>query len=211
MAEVRQIVILLAAFLIVAVAASQISKVFLRIRLPLVTGLLVIGIIAGPDLLRLISSDAVKNLAFINDFALAYIALAVGSELHFEEMRSRFKSIAYMTISQVFIIFIICSAGVYVLSGLIPFLDNLHPADWIAVSILVATIFIARSPASAIAVINELRAKGPFTQTVLGVSVLKEFFVIVIFTLTFTAAVTLVNETPFSARWHCFLAGCSGN
>jgi len=199
MTELRQILIFLAAFLIVAVASNQISKVFLRIRLPLVTGLLVIGIIAGPDLLGLISSDAVKNLAFINDFALAYIAIAVGSELHFEEMRSRFKSIAYMTVSQMVIIFIICSAGVYILSGLIPFLNNLHIADRIAVSILVATIFIARSPASAIAVINELRAKGPFTQTVLGVSVLKEFFVIVIFTLTFTAAVTLVNETPLSA------------
>lgn len=201
MTEVRQILIFLAAFLIVAVAANQISRMFLRLRLPLVTGLLVIGIIAGPDILGLISVEAIGNLGFINDFALAYIALAVGSELYLEEMRSRLKGIAYMTASQIIIIFISGSLGVYILTGLIPFLDILETTDRIAVSLLVATIFIARSPASAIAVINELRARGPFTQTILGVSVLKEFLVIIVFTLTFTASLTLVNEIPFTIKF----------
>ena len=62
MTDVRQIIIFLAAFLIVAVAANQISKLFVRIRLPMVTGLLINGIIAGPDLLGLITADAVTNL-----------------------------------------------------------------------------------------------------------------------------------------------------
>ena len=37
----------------------------------------------------------------------------------------------------------------------------------IAVAVLFATIFVARSPSSAIAVINEMRANGPFTKTVI--------------------------------------------
>ena len=157
MTDIRQILIYLTAFLIVAVAANQISKLFLRIRLPLVTGLLVIGIIAGPDILGLISNDAVSNLGFINDFALAYIALAVGSELYLKEMRSRIKSIVYMTASQMIITFILSSLGVFFLTGLIPFLDVIKIHHRIAVSILVGTIFVARSPASAIAVVNELK------------------------------------------------------
>ena len=198
MTDIHQILIYLAAFLIVAVAANRISRLFLRIRLPLVTGLLVIGIIAGPDILGMISSEAVSHLGFINDFALAYIAMAVGSELYLNEMRSRLKSIAYMTDSQMVIIFVLSSLGVFILTGLIPFLDVLKTDERIAVSILVGTIFVARSPASAIAVVNELRARGPFTQTVLGVSVLKEFLVIILFALTFATAVTLVKGVPFS-------------
>lgn len=201
MADIRQILIYLAAFLIVAVAANQISKLFLHIRLPLVTGLLVIGIIAGPDILGLISAEALGGLGFIYDFALAYIALAVGSELYLNEMRSRLKSIMYMTASQMVITFILSSLGVFILTGLMPFLDVLRTDERIAVSILVGTIFVARSPASAIAVINELRARGPFTQTVLGVSVMKEFLVIILFALTFTTAITLAKGVAFSINF----------
>ena len=106
MIEIRQILFFLAAFLVIAVAANQISRLFLRIRLPLVTGLLAVGMIAGPDILGLISAEAVDKLGFINDIALAYIAFAVGSELYLNEMRNRLKSIAYMTASQMVIIFL---------------------------------------------------------------------------------------------------------
>ena len=43
---------------------------------------------------------------------------------------------------------------------------------------------MARSPSSAIAIINELRAKGPFTQTSLGVTVIMDVVVIVLFVIT---------------------------
>ena len=193
MPDIRQIVIFLAAFLIVAVAANQISKLFQRIRLPLITGLLVIGIISGPDILELISPEAVSNLSFINDIALAFIAFAVGSELYLAEMRSRFKSIAWMTASQMVFTFLISSLGVYFLSDIIPFMQRMETDDRIAISILIGTIFIARSPASAIAVVNELRARGPFTQTALGVTVVIDFLVVVLFALTFTIAGSFIK------------------
>lgn len=198
MPEIRQILFFLAAFLIVAVAANQISKLFLRIRLPMITGLLVIGIIAGPDILGLISTEAVSNLGFINDIALAFIAFAVGSELYIAEMRSRFKSIAWMTVSQMVVTFFLSSLGVYFLSGMIPFMQGMQTDDRIAVSILIGTIFIARSPASAIAVVNELRARGPFTQTALGVTVVKDFLVVMLFALTFAIAKTFITGTLFN-------------
>jgi Trk K+ transport system NAD-binding subunit/NhaP-type Na+/H+ or K+/H+ antiporter len=198
MIETRQIIIFLAAFLIVAVAANQISRVFQRIRLPLITGLLVIGIIAGPDILGLISQEAISNLGFINDIALAFIAFAVGSELYLNEMRSRFRSIAWMTASQMVITFVLSSLGVYLLADMIPFMRNMEPDDRIAVSILVGTIFIARSPASAIAIVNELRARGPFTQTALGVTVIKDFLVIMLFALTLTISETFITGESFN-------------
>ena len=41
----------------------------------------------------------------------------------------------------------------------------------------IGVIAIARSPSSAIAVVRELRADGPFTQTVLGVTMVTDVVV----------------------------------
>jgi len=46
---------------------------------------------------------------------------------------------------------------------------------------MAGAILVARSPSSAIAIVNELRAKGPFTQTVLGVTVIMDVVVITLF------------------------------
>jgi Trk K+ transport system NAD-binding subunit/Kef-type K+ transport system membrane component KefB len=198
MIELKQIVLFLAAFLIVAIAANQISRVFQRIHLPLITGLLIIGIIAGPDILGLITPEAVVNLRFINDIALSFIALAVGSELYLNEIRSRLRSIAWMTISQMVITFILSSLGVYLLADIIPFMRNMETDDRVAISILVGTIFIARSPASAIAIVNEMRARGPFTRTSLGVTVVIDFLVIMLFALTLSISETFITGASFN-------------
>ena len=169
-----QILIYLAGFIIIAVASNQISKLFLRVKLPLVTGLLVMGIIAGPYVLNLIPLEAIADLDFVNDFALAVIAFTVGAELYLRELRSRFRSITGMTIAQLIITFSLGSLAVFFLSEYIPFMQRMNIESKIAVSILAGTIFIARSPASAIAVVHEMRAKGPFTQTAIGVTVLTD-------------------------------------
>ena len=44
-------------------------------------------------------------------------------------------------------------------------------------SLFSGIIAVARSPASALAVIKELRADGPFTQTVLGVTMVSDVVV----------------------------------
>ena len=109
MEDILQICSFLAVFIIIAVASDQISRLFPRIKLPLVTGLLVMGIITGPYVMDLITQEAVNDLDFINDFALAFIALTVGAELYLRELRSRFRSITAMTISQLVITFILGS------------------------------------------------------------------------------------------------------
>ena len=67
------IFLFLASFLIVTVAASRLSKYFLKVKLPIITGLLVIGIVAGPFVLKLIPKESLTKLTFINDIALSFI------------------------------------------------------------------------------------------------------------------------------------------
>lgn len=184
-------------FFIIAIAAHHISKFFRRIKLPQITGLLITGIVAGPFILHLLVKRNIDNLLFINDFSLAFIAFAAGSELYIKELRSRFKSITWMTFSQISITFIGSSIIVYLIADLIPFMRTLQPNIKLTIAMLAGTIFVARSPASAIAVIQEMRAKGPFTQTAMGVTVITDVLVIVIFSICFSVARTLITGTDF--------------
>ncbi len=196
---VWQLIIYLGAFGIVAVAAGKVAGQFRKVKLPLITGFLVIGLISGPEVLNLIEKEALSDLGFINEIALAFIAFAVGSELYLNELRSRMKSIVYMILTQVVVTFLIVSITMFLLMDLIPFAREMKPAARIAISMLTGTIAIARSPASAIAIINELRARGPFTQTSLGVTVAKDFGVIVLFAVIFTLSKSLIQDTEFRA------------
>lgn len=192
-----EIIILIVGFLIVAVAANRISQYFPRVKLPIITGLLFIGILSGPFILNFVPQTAITKLNFINEICLAFIAFAAGAELYLKELKGRMRSIKWMTFSQLFFTFGLSVVGILFLSSRIPFMAQL---DWnvkLAISLLVGTIFITRSPASAIAVINEMRAKGPYTQTAIGVTVVKDVLVIILFTICFAIAGALITKVPF--------------
>ena len=184
-------------FLVIMVASDRISYFFPKIKLPLITGLLITGILTGPYILNLIPKRASQDLLFLNETALAFIAFAAGAELYLKELRSRFRNIIWMTFGQFVVTFVLGAFAVYFLADIIPFMKGMSHGSKIAVSILAATIFVARSPSSAIAVINEMRAKGPFTQTSLGVTVLKDVLVIILFAINFSLAGAFISNIPF--------------
>lgn len=193
-----QTLILLGGFIVVAVAARQLAGFFARFKLPLITGLLIIGILCGPFVLGLIPEESRTKLNFINEISLALIAFAASSELYLRELRSRLNSIKWITFGQLIITFLISAVVVFFLLDNISFTENLPFYTQIAISLLAGTVFVARSPASAIAIINEMRARGPFTQTVLGVTVLKDFLVIALFSVTLSISISLVNDNALS-------------
>jgi Trk K+ transport system NAD-binding subunit/Kef-type K+ transport system membrane component KefB len=197
MIEYKELLIYFFGFIWILFASAHFSKFFQRVKLPLITGFIVTGIITGPHILNLITSEAVAHLGFVNDVALAFIAFAAGSELFLKEIRSQFKSIAWNTFGQIVVTFIISAIAVYYLAGLIPFMHDMKPGAKSAVAILAATIFIASSPSSAIAVINEMRAKGPFTKTAMGVTVIKDVLVIIMFAISLSVAGILFAADDF--------------
>ena len=184
----------LTGFFIVSIAAYQIAKFFQKkIHFPLITGLILTGILAGSSFLGFIPETALPKLNFLNEIALAIIAFSAGAELHLEELRSRLNSIKWMTIAQLVITFLASSVFVFFISDYIPFMSGLNSNVRIAISLLFGTIFVARSPSSAIAIINEMRARGPFVKTAMGVTVVIDVLVIILFAVTFAIVKTIIN------------------
>ena len=190
--------VLIGGFIVVAIAANVIAKYFVKHNLPVITGLLITGIITGPFVFNLIPKSSIPHLGFINDIALAFIAYAAAAELYLREMRSRLNSIKWMTVSQLIITFVVSATAVYLLADQIPFVSDQPVIYKVAIASLFGVVFIARSPASAIAVVNEMRAKGPFVQTVLGVTVLIDFFVILFFSFALEASIAIFEGSTLN-------------
>ena len=207
MSAIKDVFIYFFGFIWILFGTHYFARFFQRIKLPLITGFIVIGVFVGPYFLDLIPKEAIDNLLFVNDFALAYIAFAAGAELYLKDLRSRLKSIAWNTFGQLVITFIFSFIIVYFLSSQIPFMGDMSNASRVAVALLIATIFVARSPSSAIAVIHELRAKGPFTQTVMGVTVIKDVLVIILFAICVSISRNLVSDLPFNLQGISILIG----
>ncbi len=187
----------LASFLFIALAAFQIGRLATLFHLPLITGYLVAGILAGPFIFQFIATLDVEALRFLDETALAFIAFAAGSEMALDELRGRYRSIGWNTVTQIVAVYIVCGAAILLLADHIPFMRDLSPAGRIAAALLGGTILAARSPSSAIAIINEMRARGPFTKTVLGVTLVKDVLIVVLFALSTSIAATLLTDRSF--------------
>ncbi|RLD63559.1 MAG: potassium transporter TrkA [Bacteroidetes bacterium] len=198
MSTFAETIVYILSFAIIVVSSNQISKLFLKIKLPLITGFLFIGILTGPYVLNFVPQKAIKSLNFVNDISLSFIAFAAGAELYLREFRSRRKSIKWMTIGQLFFTFVLGGAGMFLLTDVIQFTNGMSVESRLAVSILTGIIFVARSPVSAIAIINEQRASGPFTQTTIGVTVLTDVLIIILFSIGLSISQYLISGIDFS-------------
>lgn len=196
----REVLIYVAGFICVLFASDYFGKYLQRFRLPLITGFLILGIILGPQVVGLIKQDAIPHLTFINDLSLAFIAFAAGAELYLKEIRGRIKSIIWNTIGQMLATFSLSAIAVFYLSDHIAFMKDMPGYGKLAVALLMASIFVARSPSSAIAVINEMRAKGPFTQTAIGVTVVIDVLVVILFTISFSIASTIISGESYDLQ-----------
>ena len=187
----------LASFAFIAIAAHQIGHLATRLHLPLISGYLVAGILSGPFILQFMGSVNVESLRFLDEMALGFIAFVAGSEMALDELRGRYRSIGWNTLAQIVAVYIVSGIGILLLADHIPFMRDMTMPAKLSVALLGGTILAARSPSSAIAIINEMRARGPFTKTVLGVTLVTDVMIVVLFALSSSIAATLLTGRNF--------------
>jgi len=173
--------------------AYLVGMVFARLRLPRISGYIVTGVLVGPYVLNLVGADLAGRMKLIDDLALTFIALTAGAELRLRLLRGRLRAIG----SVVVFLTVIVSAGiaglVLLLGDGLPFARHLHGAGLAAVAALIGVVAVARSPTSAIAIINECRAIGPFTNTIFGVTVAMDSLVILIFAVVISVGEAVLH------------------
>jgi Kef-type K+ transport system membrane component KefB len=167
-----------------------------RLRLPRITGYLVIGMAVGPHALGLETAADARFLHLFEDLALGLIALTAGGELRLAGLRRRARPLAMITTSHAVGILLVVTGAMALILTLRPFLGDLTGAQVLAAAALLGVIAVAVSPATTIAVITELEARGELTETVLGVTILKDLVILLLFTGVSGAVVAWSTSTP---------------
>ena len=197
------------AFIVASAASWHLGKGFPTLRLPLITGYVIIGVIVGPFVCNLVTSFHVYLLGrAINDFVLSFISFAAGEEIYFPALdgllRPIFVQIAMITVSTMLLV----SGGLFAIPSEIT--DGLETRCRFAIALLLGVIMVARSPATAVAVVQEVGNENvniESTKVLLGVTVMSDIVVLIGFAIVSTVVAGACNGGSFDVTSIALLVG----
>jgi Kef-type K+ transport system membrane component KefB len=179
----------------VLLGASVAGTLAASVGLPKITGFIVVGILAGPSALGLLPAEAVDSLRLIDRFALALIALLAGGELRANQLLPQARTILVATGVVTVVVWVGMAAAVLAVRPLVPFLAELSLASAVGVALLIGVWAANSSPDLTVAVIEERHAQGELAEVILGITIVKDVVVIVLFTLTLALVTPLLDPS----------------
>lgn len=170
-----------------------------KVKLPRISGYIVVGILLGHAALNVVPPEAVESLDPVTEIALGVIAFLIGGSLRIESLRGLGKSVTWITLLQ--------SLGAWFLVALVLALVGplIIPGEsfwqvYFPMAFIIGAISCATAPAATMAVISEYRAKGPMTTTLLAVVALDDAVAVVAFAIARGVSQPLASPaatTPF--------------
>jgi Kef-type K+ transport system membrane component KefB len=198
------------AFGFVLLVAFFSGRIFKAMHLPRLTGYLAAGMLVGPSALGLLNEAMVADLRLFNGVAIALIALNAGTEMDVATMRPLFRTIFRITTVAVVGTVVLLTGTIFALRSQLPFLRDLGPAQALAVAAVLGVTTAAQAPAVVVALRNEMDADGPMSRVVLGVVVVADLVIIVLFATTSSITKALLGanadvlRTARELSWELF-------
>jgi len=160
---------------------------------PRISGYIFSGLCFSPSISGFIAPQQIDIFfSFTSEIALAFIAYSIGGSLLISRIKVLKKEILWINLVQGFGALICTSIAVYIARDHLPAFIN-ENNTFISVILILGGISVATAPAATMAVIHELRAKGPLTTTLLGVVALDDALSIIIFSAALTIASLLLK------------------
>jgi Kef-type K+ transport system membrane component KefB len=177
-------------FLVLAAYTSgELAKL---VRLPKITGYLVAGLLFGPAVMGIVTPEAVTELEPVSRLAVALIAFLAGAELRWGELKERAKTIFAMLGAEMLLSFVGIAAVLWGLQHYIPFLGNATAVQVVVLCALFASVAVVHSPAVTMALLTETRAHGPVARTTLGIVLVADVVVVLLFSTVLAVARAVV-------------------
>jgi Kef-type K+ transport system membrane component KefB len=172
-------------FGVLLLAADTLGEWFHEIGLPKVVGYLAAGALLGPSGLRVALPALTADLSLIKDLAIGLIGLMAGAELRYGEVRAQWRVIVSTLLGQLVVGLVVLTGAGLLVAAHLPFAQGLTGTGLFAVILLFACILTVNSPMVTIAMLKETGASGPLARTVLGVVLVADVLVVLLFTLAF--------------------------
>ena len=165
--------------LLVGLVADEIGR---RTQLPRVTLLILFGITVGPSGLDLLPVGFQEWYAFFASIALTMVAFLLGGTLSLATMRRHGRAILTVSLTAVVVTAITVGVGLTIIgaSGLL--------------ALFLAGIATATAPAATRDVVQQSHAKGPFTDTLLGVVAVDDAWGLIAFSFLLVIAESVSGD-----------------
>jgi Kef-type K+ transport system membrane component KefB len=156
--------------------------------IPRLVGYLVAGLALGPSALGIVPPGVLQDLSTMKQLAVGLIALLAGAELRVKDLVERYRTVVWIMALQAAAVLVGLTVLVLLLRPWIPFLERLEFPAVLFVALLFATTLTVNSPMVTLALLTETRAEGPLAKTTLGVVLVADVLVILVFTAAFSLA-----------------------
>ncbi len=151
---------LLGIIFLVAFVTGRIAKV---LHLPKVTAYILVGIIFGPSVFNILTTEMAHQYQTFNEVAFGLILFNIGGEFH----KGLFKNLELKHIFHSSIMALLILIITSIISFIFALTTDMSLAQNIAYSLMLGTIAIAAAPPTTLLVIKELDAQGPLTHLTL--------------------------------------------
>jgi len=179
MAELDKTLITLGALFLLGLLTDAIGR---HTRLPRVTLLLVFGFIIGPAGLGFLSPHHEKWFSLIADMALVMVGFLLGEKFTLAALREHGRFVLWLSVAEVFVTALVVMIGLLLIG-----------VD-VTTALLLGGIATATDPAATTDVVNESKADGLFTRTLLGIVAVDDAWGLIVFSLMLATAQAISGQ-----------------
>lgn len=168
-----------------------------RISLPKISGYIIAGILLNPQVFGIVPHSFIETGEPLVNISLAVITFHIGGSLSFSKIREEGKNYLLMTLAESLLAYLLVFGVVFIA---VQFLLNVFDSVYVSVafSMLLASLAAPTDPSATLAVIEEYKAKGPVSSSVLGIAAFDDIMGIVLFTLSLATAKLFMGSTDAS-------------
>jgi Kef-type K+ transport system membrane component KefB len=154
-----------------------------KIKVPMVVGYLVMGIILGQSLLGVFNNKNIPGLYIFTYIGLACIGFDIGGELAFHKMRNLGKPIIWISVLETVAASALVTIAIYL------YTRKLY------IALIFGALASATAPAATVDVLREYQASGPLTTTTFAVVGIDDAYAVMIYAFaSFLAKVLISNK-----------------
>ena len=175
--------------------AFCVGKLVAKLHLPAILGWLITGMALGPHALGLMNDAVMDSAWFTTTESLleSVVGLMIGTELIWSQMKRSGKQIVVTTITE--------SLGTFLIVTLVFGVIFYFTGTPLYLAAMFGGIALATAPAPSLSIVNEARAAGPVTSTLIPMAALDDLVGAVVFfaVIAFVSSTLSVAGTSFIA------------
>lgn len=175
--------------------AYLVGKLVAKVHLPAILGWLITGMALGPHALGLLNSATMESAWFTTAESLleSVVGLMIGTELIWSHMKRSGKQIVVTTITE--------SLGTFFVVTLVFGVIFYFTGVPLYLAALFGGIALATAPAPSLSIVNEAKAAGPVTSTLIPMAALDDLVGAVVFfaVVAYVSSILSVTGTSFIA------------